>query len=148
MGVGTARGERSARRALRLVVLALTPAGFVAMHGVAATDGAGLHRSTIHTAAAPHHHAGSAAPAADSHLDTPGTAHATAVSGPARYDGHHVTAGCLLALLGAVTALAIRLLGRGAVGGTPTAPVPAPAGPYRPRPPPRPLFRVLCVYRL
>lgn len=112
------------RGVLRLVVLGLTLAGFVAMHGLASAATGEVHCGT---------------PAA---LLLPGEAHATGDQ-PA-----HSMVGCLLALLGTLVAIARRLLGgRGPVIVFALARQ-ASAWLHTARGPPDPLFLSLCVFRL
>lgn len=137
------------RGVFRLVVLALTLAGFVTMHGLAAADAGPAHCGL---------------PAAllltgDDHtvMDQPVAHHDGALVGehgtraaapaPAR-DSHELMIGCLLALLGTLAAIGLRLLG-GPHAGTALASVrQALAWLRAARAPPDPLFLSLCVFRL
>jgi hypothetical protein len=137
------------RGVLRLVVLALTLAGFVTMHGLASAAADGAHCG---------------APAAllltnDAHgtVDQPAAHHDSALVGehgtradaPASSRGSdELMVGCLLALLGTLVAIGLRLLG-GSNAGTASAPArQALAWLRTARAPPDPLFLSLCVFRL
>jgi hypothetical protein len=123
----------SATGVARLVLLALALAGFVAMHGIAATDLGGTHHNPLlaHVTHVPAHDAVGAA-----------------AGSPAEHAGHGVMAGCVFVLLGALAALVLRALYRvrpaaARTGRAPWLPARPPA-----RGPPAPLFITLCVHRV
>ena len=139
--------------ACRLVVLALTLIGFLAMHGIASANGEHSHCAvpdTLISAAGPAGHdmpGGDATTTAGTHSH-PAADLTLAASGDPRDEGGMFMTGCLLALLGAVVALALRLVRLAAGIVTPT---PASATFRRrraARAPPQPLFLSLCVIRL
>ncbi len=136
------------RGVLRLVVLALTLAGFVAMHGLASADTGGAHcgapaallqASVTHTSIdQPAHHDSAITDAHSTQADAPA---------PSR-TSDELMIGCLLALLGTLVAIGLRLLrGRGAVIVS-APPRQALAWLRTARGPPDPLFLSLCVFRL
>ncbi len=151
------RGVLGVSGVLRLVVLALTLTGFVAMHGIASAAGG------THCGAPPAMMATSGAHGSDAH----GVAHgltadhgtttamehiAGVVAGvgapvPAP-DSDDLMVGCLLALLGALVAIGLPLLGW--FGTTTAAAGVRRAGAWlrAARAPPNPLFLSLCVFRL
>lgn len=162
---GHSAATASRRGALRLVVLALTLAGFVAMHGLApAAPGAahcgspaalllagGAHPADAHPPGAHAHPPGAhAADQPAAHRDRPvvGTP-GTGVGAPEpSHPSDELVVGCLLALLTTLVALGMRL-----VGGRGVAVVAAPARQAlsrsrTARAPPDPLFLSLCVLRL
>ena len=136
------------RGVLRLVVVALTLAGFVALHALGSVAGNGTHCGS--------------APAlmlvADAHTTTDhSTAHApvstnrddiTRAVTPIRgHSSEDATTGCLLALFGALVLIGLRLLRR---FGTDTASPRvrnASAWLHTARAPPGPLYLSLCVFR-
>jgi hypothetical protein len=137
------------RGVLRLVVLALTLAGFAALHALGSVAGNGTHCGS--------------APAlmlvADAHTTTEESAAHAAVStnrdDTTRADtlvpGHSsddATTGCLLALFGALVLIGLRLLRR--FGTDTTSPRVRNASVWlQPaRAPPAPLYLSLCVFRL
>lgn len=134
---------------LRLVVLALTLAGFVAMHALTSSGGDGTHCGSpgaLLTPADPHH-------ALDAPATHPPTAAAThiGVQTPTPDPGQDVddlVTGCLLALLGALVAMALRLLGRVRAHITSLPGRRAFIDLRVARAPPDPLFLSLCVFRL
>ena len=143
---------RSGWGAFRLIVLALTLVGFVAMHGLASTDGDGTHCDPLHALMPTAH-----GPVDDMAGDAPAT---TAAAHPdliasvtfsvqsADHDAHELMTGCLLALLGALAALVLRLLRVPAVESASTTNLSTPSGQWTARAPPHPLFLSLCVLRL
>ena len=149
---------RSRYGPLRVVVLGLTLVAFLAMHGVASAGGESSHCAVPDTLLSPlttalhgmthgdMTHAGTATTApADVHAPV-GSTVASPGSTP---DGDDKSmTGCLLALLGALVALALGLV-RLSAGHTVSAPASA-AGPHEcaARAPPPPLFLSLCVIRL
>jgi len=137
------------RGVLRLVVLALTLAGFATMHALGSVAGDGKHCGSP--------------PAliilADDHgADEMATAHAAvstmhddrthALASMADRHSDDLTTGCLLALLGALVAIGLRLLRR--FGSDTTSPRVRHASFWlqAARAPPDPLFLSLCVFRL
>jgi hypothetical protein len=150
------RGVLGVSGVLRLVVLALTLTGFVAMHGVA-SSAAGAHcgappalvtTSDAHGGAygVPHGlTADHGTTTAVAHLASVGAGVGAPMPSPNSDD---LMVGCLLALLGALMAIGLRLLGW---SGTSTAtPGVRRAGAWlrTARAPPNPLFLSLCVFRL
>jgi hypothetical protein len=143
------------RGVLRLVVLALTLAAFVAMHGLTAAGGGEAHcgspaallltsdgHSTDGTT-------GALDPPAAHHDSTPGDDHHTGAEAPtSSHDSDELMVGCLLALLGTLVAIGLRLLD-GPGTGTASAPARQALTWLRTaRAPPDPLFLSLCVFRL
>jgi hypothetical protein len=124
----------------RLVLLTLAAAGFIAMHGVAATDAAGRHHSPTSLAAVAGHEDSM------SH-DASGVA-ASPLQCTDECPDHGMVAGCVFVLLSALTGIALHAL-YGRLGAMPSALlrclVP---GRRRSRAPPRPIFLSLCVFRL
>jgi hypothetical protein len=154
---------RSRYDPFRLVVLGLTLVGFMAMHGLASAGGESSHCAVPDTLLSPVATAvhemtdvgmidggminggtGTTAPA-----DVHPAVDSTVASPGSTGDGDEKSmTGCLLALLGALVALALRLV-RLSAGHT--APMPASAAAPREcaaRAPPPPLFLSLCVIRL
>ena len=135
--------------AVRILLLTLAAAGFLAMHGMAATDPAGLHHSPMMPAtsmADPHRSTGPGDGTASAQAACPDTAPTCSHGGAS--DGHDVMVACLFVLLGFVAGVALQLL-RGGLGST--TPVPPGSlwdGRSPPRAPPRPIFLSLCVFRL
>jgi hypothetical protein len=155
--------------AFRLVVLALTLLGFVAMHGLASAGSDSSHCAAPDTLISPVDHdraahdraahdltgasmiGGGAAtragahsnPAAHSAVDSP-----VASPGQTGDDGEKLMTGCLLALLGALAALALRLVRLAAGHTTPTPAASASLRQRAARAPPQPLFLSLRVIRL
>jgi hypothetical protein len=159
-GYSAATGSR--RRALRLVVLALTLAGFVAMHGLApAAPGAahcgspaalllagGAHPADAHPPGA-HPPVGHPADQPAAHRDrpvvgVPGTG--VGAPEPAR-PSDELVVGCLLALLTTLVALGMRLVGSRGVAVVAASARQAPSRSRSARAPPDPLFLSLCVLR-
>ena len=134
----------SATGVVRLVLLALAATGFLAMHGVAATDPVAGHVSPLdaHSMVAP------VEPAAALHdADPAATSEMSSGSGAASHD-HHDIAACAFVLLTVLAGVVLHALGI-ASGGTYarlSAFVWSSRGP--PRAPPLPIFLSLCVFRL
>jgi hypothetical protein len=132
----------------RLVVLALTLAGLVAMHGLASVDGAGLHRSALSIAVSPigpdtpipvgAHGANDSGPLG--HIDG-------AARSPVDHDGHGGIGSCLGILLSLLTGLGLYALGAGGPARDLLERVLARPVPAIPRAPPRPIFLALCMWR-
>ena len=154
------RGVVGVSGVLRLIGLALALTGFVAMHGVA-SSASGAHCGAPSALLAASDAQGGAHGVTDGSTAGHGTSTAVAhfvgvgagvaasldapVPSP---DSDDLMVGCLLALLGALVAIGLRLLGW---SGTTTAPL----GVRRTgawlraaRAPPNPLFLSLCVFRL
>jgi hypothetical protein len=156
--------------AARLVVVALSLAGIVAMHGLSVADVGGVHQSPVMLGSA--QNAAHASAVADPHAPSDSTAVAVAPADPngdpmaavgeglalpadptlsfePAADGFgHSDIGSCVAILLALVALAIlrlRILGRG-TGGPPARLVRALAATAA-RAPPQPIFLFLCVFR-
>lgn len=145
----SARTTAPPRGMLRLVVLALTLVGFVAMHGLASADGGVAHCGSppvLLLAADPHDTVGQ--PTA--HLDTSIVVeHGDHAGTPApTRDSDDMMVGCLLALIGALVAIGLRLLGGPYASAVRPAARRAWAWLCAARGPPEPLFLSLCVFRL
>jgi hypothetical protein len=135
--------------AARLVLLVLTAVGFLAMHGVAATDAAGAHHSPVTMPATPMDHPRPIVADAPG-LDTPApTAVASPSVAPADGDqGHGLMAACVFVLVSVLAGVALHAF-LSTLRGMPSAPRSSfGAGDQRPRAPPRPIFLSLCVFRL
>ena len=135
---------------LRLVVLALTLAGFVAMHGVASAAGGAHCGAPPALMATTDAHAVAHGSAAD-HGTTTAMAHragiGAGVGAPVPSpDSDDLMVGCLLALLGALVAIGLRLLGRSSDNAILNVRQ-AQAWLRAARAPPDPLFLSLCVFR-
>jgi hypothetical protein len=146
-------GARARQDALRLLVLALTLAGFVAMHGLASAGSDGSHCAPpvalISSAATAAHDMAdsSTAVATGVHVDLASDPTVASV-GSTHGDGDELMAGCLLALLGGLVALVLRLL-RMSAEHIPSSSVSSALSRARAaRAPPPPLFLSLCVFRL
>lgn len=146
----------------RLVALVAVLLGFIAMHGLAATDGDGTHHSPLSISAAPYGHSGwGVTPASDEAVDqgaggSPGVDGIPAATGQpsGSADGHgfHAAiAGCLIALCGLVI-LALTAPGRATLTERvrEMAALRQQPGSVRPgHPPPRRFPRIsLCVLRV
>ena len=143
---------RSGWGAFRLIVLALTLVGFVAMHGLASIDGDGTHCDPLHALMPTAH--GSVDDMTGDAPATTAAAHPDLIASvtfsvqSADHDAHALMTGCLLALLGALAALILRLLRVPAIQNTSTTNLSTPSGQWTARAPPHPLFLSLCVLRL
>ncbi|TQM09857.1 hypothetical protein FB558_5631 [Pseudonocardia kunmingensis] len=130
----------------RLVLLLLAAVGFLAMHGLAATDPLGAHHTPITTAgptteaATMEHMAGGdrTAPTAAAHTSDPRGGE----------DGHAMMAACVFVLISALAGVALRALFGGVDGTPPTLLRITAHERQRPRAPPHPIFLSLCVFRL
>ncbi|HXV92300.1 MAG TPA: hypothetical protein VD813_03290 [Pseudonocardia sp.] len=147
-----------------MVVLAVSLAGILAMHGMSVTDAAGAHRSPIALGSAePTHHGeavtgtdrvpgGSAAGLRATHPTVDAAAPpgrpSTALGPAGDHSDHAAMAGCIAVLLGLIGAIALRLRHVGRTGGRalPVAGLLIDSGGARA--PPRPIFLSLCVFRL
>lgn len=143
------------RGVLRLVVLALTLAGFVAMHGLASAGGEEAHcgspAALLLTSDA--HGADETRGAVDqsvAHHDSMlvGDHHTRAEAPTSSSDSDELMVGCLLALLAALVAIRLRLLGGPGAVVVSAAARQALAWLRTARGPPDPLFLSLCVFRL
>ena len=145
----------SRRGVLRLVVLALTLAGFMVMHGLASAGGGEAHcgspaalllTSDAHgTDGTP----GTVDQSAAHHDSTlVGDHHTRAETPTSSHDSDELMVGCLLALLGTLVAIGLRLLGGSDAGTASAPPRQALAWLRTARGPPHPLFLSLCVFRL
>jgi len=127
---------------VRLVLLALAATGFLAMHGVAATDPLAGHISPLdsHSLVAPAEHA-MAMPDAG--------APPVAWSGEAGRHNHDDLAACAFILLTVLAGVVVlHALGGGADGASPKLSALVRQTREPPRAPPLPLFLSLCVFRL
>ncbi|GAA1194525.1 hypothetical protein GCM10009608_32470 [Pseudonocardia alaniniphila] len=162
MGEGAARPAATRLSAWRLIVLAFTLAGIVAMHGLASTDPAGQHQSALDVTMAPGTHEPPTVPAVPAHgqgQNAMPAAHAVPVDLLPRlsddvvltpgnqHDGHDLMAACLAVLLGLLAAVVLALLrswrGPDWIANATRRWSTAAAA----RAPPRPLFLSLCVFR-
>jgi hypothetical protein len=127
---------------LRLVLLALAATGFLAMHGIAATDPLAGHLSPLdaHAVVAP------VAPAAADADPAAAPGMSTAPGGGTHDHGH--LAACAFILLTLLAGVVLQAFGWGsrATGSIPSASVRPCRG--TPRGPPSPIFLSLCVFRL
>jgi hypothetical protein len=168
MGAGPMRAAATGVSVCRLVVLALTLAGIVAMHGLASTNAAGQHRMTLDVTVTSAHRDTPPMIPAPVHRNTPiGTPPVHAVppvhAAPAdtlapsgdnltpapdkQHERHELMAACVVILLGLLAALVLPLLRiyRGLdeiLTATRRWSTAAAA-----RAPPQPLFLSLCVFR-
>jgi len=138
--------------AFRLLVFALTLVGFVAMHGLASAGGESSHCALPDALISPvdtarHDMTGDRADAAGAHV-APGMDSTVASSGHTGDDGGKSMAGCLLALLGAIIALALRLVRMTAGHTALRLGLSVSLHQRAARAPPQPLFLSLCVIRL
>jgi hypothetical protein len=131
----------------RLVLLTLAAAGFIAMHGVSATDPGGAHHNPMNVSATIEH----AGPSPAEHAGRDTAAQmptALRLFAPGEDDGHGLMAACLFVLLSVLAGVTLHaLLGRGGVGAL-NRPRPMGGGHRRSRAPPQPIFLTLCVFRL
>jgi Family of unknown function (DUF6153) len=133
----------SASGAARLLLVIAALAGFLAMHGLAATDSAGAHHLG---GAIAQHTADDTMPAADLHNAIAPVLGTAPTQDPAQHDG--AMAGCVFILLALAGAIALRALRVTAAQST-SARSAGPALRDRPaRAPPCPVFVSLCVFRL
>lgn len=137
------------RGVLRLVLLMLTMAGFVAMHGLTSASAGEAHcgsPAALLLTSDAHPPAGPAA----AHHDDPLGEHGIHASGePApSHSSDPLMVGCLLALLVTLVAIGLRLLGRPGAVIISAAVRQALAWLRTARGPPDPLFLSLCVFRL
>jgi hypothetical protein len=149
---------RARYEVFRLVVLALTLAGFMAMHGLASAGSESSHCAvadilissadmSVHDLTNGGMTGHGAATKASAHSN-PAVDPTVASPGTTRDDDEKFMTGCLLALLGALVALALRLVRLSAEHSTPTPASPAAVRECAARAPPPPLFLSLCVIRL
>jgi hypothetical protein len=131
-----------ALRVVRFTLLMVAAAGFLTMHGVAATDTTGLHHNPMTMSAT------STTDPAHAMAD-PRSAPVTVASTPdGGSDGHNMAAACLFVLLSVLAAVTLRALYK-RPGGTERAALRAIWRRRSPaRSPPQPVFLVLCVFRL
>lgn len=133
--------------AVRLLLLVLAAAGFVAMHGVAATDPGGAHHNPMSVSATVEHPGPSGADHAVPDAGAP-MAGALLVDAPEQDDGHGLMAACVFVLLSMLGGVVLHALS-GHIGGS--APDPTRSlglGQRRCRAPPKAIFLSLCVFRL
>jgi hypothetical protein len=127
----------------RLVLVTAALVGFVAMHGLATTDGAGSH------------HAVPIAPAAHAAADHGAEHHRTATTtgaelAPVPHEPSHgsLTAGCVFVLLALAGGVVLRLLRGRRAGAAAAGAVSRVLCGGAARAPPRPALASLCVFRL
>jgi hypothetical protein len=130
--------------AARLLLVVAALAGFLAMHGLAATDSAGAHH--LGSVVAQQHDMDVTTPVADGHRAIAHVLGAAPAQDPAQHDA--AMAGCVFILLALAGAIALRAFWVTAAGSTSVrnagrAPSHGPA-----RAPPCPVFVSLCVFRL
>jgi hypothetical protein len=126
---------------VRLVLLAMAAAGFLAMHGVAATDPVTGHVSPLdsHSMAAP----------AEPAMAMPDAGHGPiAWSGDAGRHHHDDMAACAFILLTVLAGIVLHALGVASSGMSPGLSALIRSRRAPPRAPPLPLFLSLCVFRL
>ena len=126
---------------VRLVLLAMAATGFLAMHGVAATDPVAGHVSPLDSHSL-------MAPAEPTMVMPAGGVETVARSGDASHQHHDDVAACAFILLTVLAGIVLHATGA-APGGT----SPGLSALFRsrwapPRAPPLPLFLSLCVFRL
>ncbi len=134
---------------VRLLLLVLAAVGFVAMHGVAATDPGGAHHDPMSVSAALEHPGPSAADHGRPDASAPmAMAMAPLVVAPGEDDGHGLMAACVFVLFSVLGGVVLHALS-GYLGAS--APDPTRSlslGERRSRAPPKPIFLSLCVFRL
>ena len=138
-GAVNTRTRASTACAVRVALLVLAAAGFLAMHGVAATDPMAGHVSPLDSHSL-------VAPVMEMPADPgPGVA---AHQGDAGHQHHVDLAACAFILLTVLAGVVLRALGVASAGTSP--PFSALVRPNRapPRTPPVPIFLCLCVFRL
>ena len=130
----------SAAGVVRLVLLALAATGFLAMHGVAATDPVAGHVSPLdaHSMVAP------VEPAAAMH---DATSEMSSGSGAASHD-HDDMAACAFVLLTVLAGVVLHALGIASGGTYASLSTFIWSSRAPPRAPPLPIFLSLCVFRL
>jgi Family of unknown function (DUF6153) len=134
----------SATGVVRLVLLALAATGFLAMHGVAATDPVAGHVSPLdaHSMVAP------VEPAAAMHdADPAATSEMSSGSGAASHD-HDDMAACAFVLLTVLAGVVLHALGIASGGTYASLSTFIWSSRAPPRAPPLPIFLSLCVFRL
>jgi hypothetical protein len=131
----------------RLVLLTLAAAGFIAMHGVSATDPGGAHHDPMSMSAMIEH----AGPTLTDHagFDTAAPVSGTRLAvAPGEDDGHGLMAACLFVLFSVLAGVALHAL-RSGPGVDALDRLRTIVGGYRrSRAPPIPIFLTLCVFRL
>lgn len=131
----------------RLALLTLAAAGFLAMHGFAATDPGGAHHNPMNVSVTIEHPAPSPADHAGRDTAAPMPTVPLLVA-PEDDDGHGLMAACLFVLISVLAGVTLRVfLGRGGVGALNRL-RPMRDGHRRSRAPPIPIFLTLCVFRL
>jgi hypothetical protein len=139
--IRTTVGSRSAVVVVRLILLTLAATGFLAMHGLAATDPVAGHISPLdsHAVIAPvgHSEGMHAAP----------TMAPDSASGTHGHD-HDDMAACAFILLTVLAAVALHALGVATGSSFPTLSTFTSSRRGPPRGPPQPIFLSLCVFRL
>ncbi|WP_147258121.1 hypothetical protein [Pseudonocardia hierapolitana] len=125
---------------VRLVLLAMAATGFLAMHGVAATDPVAGHISPLdsHSVTAP----------AESAMAMPDVGPETVASSGNPRHHHDDMAACAFILLTVLAGIVLHALGVAAGGRTRGVSALIRSRWSPPRAPPQPLFLSLCVFRL
>jgi hypothetical protein len=126
---------------VRLLLIALAATGFLAMHGVAATDPVAGHVSPLdsHSLVAPAEHAMAMPEAGPEPV---------AWSGEAGHHQHDDLAACAFILLTVLAGIVLHALGMRSAGTSSTLSALTRSRRAPPRAPPLPLFLSLCVFRL
>jgi hypothetical protein len=132
---------------VRLVLLGLTLAGVVAMHGLASIDATGVHRSAVGAAVVPMVEGPAVTGKSGRHGPPAMGEPRTGMAPGAEHDGHELMAGCVGVLLGLLAAIGLRVLGRAHGGTDLVAPLVGRLVRSAPRGPPQPIFLALCVVR-
>jgi hypothetical protein len=139
----TMKRIEAAGGAARLLLVVAALAGFLAMHGLAATDSAGAHH--LGSAVAPHDME-STTPAAMAQGAVAPVLGATPAKDPAQHDA--AMAGCVFILLALAGAIALRALWVTAARSTSVGSAGRASSHGPARAPPCPVFVSLCVFRL
>jgi hypothetical protein len=141
VSIRTTMVSRSAVAVVRLVLLALAATGFLAMHGIAATDPVAGHISPLdsHALIAP------VGPSEGMHAAQ--TMAPDSASGTPAHD-HDDMAACAYILLTVLAAVTLHALGVATGSSFPTLSTFTSSRRGPPRGPPQPIFLSFCVFRL